>query len=116
MLDEPRDVADPLAQRRQHDLHDGQAVVEILAEPAGPHLGLEVAVGRGHHADVHRVVALAAHLLDLAGLQHAQQLGLQIEAELAELVQEDGATVGPLEGARALGGCAGEGPLHVAEQ
>jgi hypothetical protein len=34
----------------------------------------------------------------LALAQHAQELGLELQRELAELVEEDGAAVGPLEG------------------
>ena len=49
-------------------------------------------------------------------LERAQQLGLELERQLADLVEEQGAAVGLLEraGARAIG--AGEGALFVAEQ
>ena len=49
-------------------------------------------------------------------LQHAQQLGLQLERQLADFVEEDGAVVGQLEPAnlRAVG--AGVGALLAAEQ
>ena len=43
--------------------------------------------------------AIAADALDLALLEHAQQLGLQRDVELADLVEEDGAAVGLLEAA-----------------
>ncbi len=44
----------------------------------------------------------AADPLDLALLEHAQQLGLQARAHLADLVEEDGAAVGRLEAADLL--------------
>src|SRR6478752_2467312 len=40
------------AQRRQLDRHDREPVVEVLAEPAGGDLGLEILVRRGDDADV----------------------------------------------------------------
>ena len=46
---------------------------------------------------------VGADALDLAALEDAQELGLQLEAELANLVEEDGAARGRLEGAVARG-------------
>ncbi len=87
-----------------------------LAEPALLHRLLQIHVRGGHHPHVHRAVVIGAHPLHLAPLQHAQQAGLHLQRQLAHLVQEDGAAVGPLEGAGAIRLGAGEGPLHVAEQ
>jgi hypothetical protein len=58
----------------------------------------------------------AADALELALLQHAQQLGLQVERHLADLVEEQRAAVGELERAGARGDGAGERALLVAEQ
>ena len=73
---EERDVVAALAQGRQRERHDLQAVVEVLAEASGRDLGLEVLVGRGHDADVDLDGLLAAHALELALLQRAQELEL----------------------------------------
>ena len=48
------------------------------------------------------IVLRAADPAELALLEHAQQLGLEVERQLAELVEEHGAAVGQLE--RALAG------------
>ena len=45
----------------------------------------------------------AADALELAVLDHAQELGLQLERQLADLVEEERAAVGELEAALALG-------------
>ena len=76
------------------DRNDVQAVVEILAEIPALDRGVEIAVrgGEDAHVDVNRMTA--AHPLDLALLQHAQQRDLGIRRKLAHLVQEDGAAVG----------------------
>src|SRR5207244_12455552 len=47
VLDQERQVLGPLAQRREHDRDQVQAVVEVLAEAACLHLGLAVLVGGG---------------------------------------------------------------------
>src|SRR5690606_16165202 len=91
------DVVLALAQRRQLQAHHREAVEEVLAEPPGADLLLEVAVRGGDDAHVDLDRLDAAHALDLALLEHAQQLRLEIELELAELVEEDGAAVGELE-------------------
>ncbi len=44
-----------------------------------------------------------AHPLQLAGLEHAQQLGLLRERHVADLVEEERAAVGQLEAADAVG-------------
>ena len=58
----------------------------------------------------------AADPLELALLQHAQQLGLERRRDLADLVEEQRAAVGQLEAALAGVDGAGEGALLVAEQ
>ena len=51
-----------------------------------------------------------------AGLEHAQQLDLQLERHLGDLVEEQRAAVGALEEALVLAVGAGEAALLVAEQ
>ena len=50
-------VAPALAQRRQLDGNDVEAVEEVFAEASGLHLGFEIPVGGCHHAHVHAVRA-----------------------------------------------------------
>ena len=73
-------------------------------------------MGRGDQAHVHRHRARTAHRADLALLQHAQQLDLKGRRGLADLVQEQGAAIGPLEQADVVIDGAGEGPALVAEE
>ena len=58
----------------------------------------------------------AAHPLDLALLEHAQELGLHRERHVADLVEEQRAPVGQLEAAGPRPHRAGERPALVAEQ
>ena len=58
-------------------------------------------MGRGDHADVDVDRVRLADAADLAPLEHAQQLRLQVERELADLVEEQRAAVRGLDQARA---------------
>jgi hypothetical protein len=70
----------------------------------------------GNHAHVDLDHAVAAQPLELLLLQHAQHLGLRLQAHVADLVEEDRALVGLLELADLPIGGAGERALFVAEQ
>jgi hypothetical protein len=113
---EQRDVLAALAHRRQLDVDHAQAEVQILAEAAAVDLLAQVAVGRGQDPDVDLDRAIAADPLDLALLEHPQQLRLERDVELADLVEEDRAALGLLEAAEVLTDRAGEAALLVAEQ
>ena len=76
--------------------------VEVLAERPARDLGVEVAVGRGDEADVDRPrLAPPPTRSDLALLEHAQQLGLHRQRQLADLVEEHGAAVARSRAGRA---------------
>ena len=76
----------------------------------------QVAVGRGDHADVDSLTALGAQRLELALLQHPQQLGLERRAHRGDLVEKDGSAVGERKLAFLVRRGAGEGAADVAEQ
>ena len=116
VLGQMRDVARPIAQRREQDREDVQAVIEILSKRAVGDLLLEIAVGGRDDADVDLDRLGAAHPLELALLQHAQQLDLDVQRQVAHLVEEQRAAVGQLEAAEPPRDRPGEGPLLVAEQ
>src|SRR5690606_14567195 len=80
-------------QRRQlhADLRDAEE--EVAAEPTGVHLRAEIAARRGEDAHVDRLDGRSADALHLALREHAEQLGLEVERELAELVEEQRAAV-----------------------
>ena len=114
--DEQRDVVLAIAQRRQLDRDDVQPVEQILAEPPVLHHLPQVDVGRGDDADVDLDRLHAAEAHELALLDHAQQLGLRLERDVADLVEEDAALVGEVEQPLLRVDGAGERALDVAEQ
>jgi hypothetical protein len=105
-----------VAQRRHDDREHAQAEVEVVAKAARPHLGGEVPIGRGDDPDVDPPGSLLADPRELAVLEHAQQLALERERDLADLVEEERTAVGSLETADAVLLRAGEGAPHVPEE
>ena len=115
-LHQQRDVAGALAQRRHDDGIGVQAVVQVGAEAALLRGLLQVDVGRDDEPDVDLAGGDVADALELALLQHAQQLRLGAGGQLGDLVEEQRAAVGPLEAARPGTAGAGERTAFDAEQ
>jgi hypothetical protein len=111
-----RDVTLALSQRRQLHRHHVDPVEQVLAEPALLHGGAQVAVGRGHDAQVDLDGLVAAHPLELALLQEAEQLDLGRRRDLADLVEEQRAAVGLVKPPLAPRRRAGERAALVTEQ
>ena len=116
MLDQQRDVLAPFAQRRHLDRDDVEPVEQVLEELAVGDQLPQIAIGRGDHAHVDLLRALGAERLELAILQHAQQLRLHRQRDGADLVEEDRAAVGEREAALLGERGAGERAADVAEQ
>ena len=115
-VDERKDVFLAIAQRRNEDRDDGEAVVQILAELAFAHCFFEVAIGGGDDAHVHLDIAEAADAADHLIFEHTQQLGLEQGREFADFIEKQGAAVGRFKQAllHLLG--VGECALFVAEE
>ena len=94
---ERRNVLDALAQRRQSQPHDVEAVQQVLAEQALAHALLEVLVRRGDDAHRRALRRVAADAVVLAVGEHAQQPHLQVGRHVADFVEEQRAAFGLLE-------------------
>ena len=104
-----------LKRRHVHGVH-GEPVVEVLTERAAPQVAGQVAVGGGDHPRVDRPRTIPTHPDDLALLEDAQQLDLQVARQLPDLVQEERATARGLEAAGSLALRSGERALLVPEE
>ena len=113
---EQRDVFPALSQRREVDVEDVEAVVEIVPE-----------LTEGDGSRKERLVAASTrtstwmgltstHPEERPALEHAKELDLRRRRDLADLVEEDRARVGQLEPAEPPLRRAGERALLVAEQ
>jgi hypothetical protein len=92
---------------------DVQPEIQVFAEASGTNLRRQILVGRRHHAHVDLDPLRAADTLHHLFLQHAQHLGLRLQAHVGDLVEEDRALVGLLEAPGLVGNRAGERPSDV---
>ena len=116
MVAEHRDVGFPLRERRHLDFDDVEAEEEVFAEASGGDFRGEIAVRRGDDADVRFERLRAADALELARLQHAQELHLHFRRDFADFVEEERATFREFEPALALRNGVRERAFFVAEQ
>ncbi len=91
-------------------------MVQVAAErPLADHFR-QVPIGAGQEAGIHLDGNRLAHRHHLLLLQHAQQLGLEAEGDIADFIEEDRAAVGRADDAQhALLGPR-KGPANVAEE
>ena len=115
VLHEHGDVFPALLQRGQVDVEDVQAEVEVLAEAPRLDLVLEIPVRGADHPDIHHDLALPTEAAQPLLLEHAEELGLQLDGNLSHLVEEQRAAIRQLPGAEAPLIGPGEGTALVAE-
>jgi hypothetical protein len=113
---EKHDVADALAQGRRGDGKDFEAIVKIRPELFFSDHGGEVTIGCGNEPHVHRDGPGAAESFELALLNGAQELGLQVERQLADFIEEERAIVREFESSHLAGDGSGECALLMAEE
>ena len=116
MIDEQRDVLLALAQRRQRDAENIQAVVKVGAEGSLFDQRRQILVGGGDGAEIHFDRLVAAHARDLLFLEDAQQVGLSFQADVGNLVEKNRAPFGDFKLALLAVLRAGEGALFVPEE
>src|ERR1041384_4821334 len=96
---EARDVFAPIAQRGHLNDRASQAEVKVLSKAPGCDFRFEIAVRCGHDADIDAAFLTPSDSAHGAIFEHAEQPGLELEGQLADLVEEDGPAVGAFEGA-----------------
>ena len=96
-LSEDEDLLLALAQRRNANLHDVEAVVEVFTELAAGERLLEIAIGRRHDPGVHVDHPVASDAGEAEVLQDVQELGLKGKGKLGDLVEVDRPLMGVLE-------------------
>src|SRR5262249_10341545 len=115
-LRQQRDIRPSLPQRRHGNRIDAQPIVQIRPKTSLRHLRVQLAVRRGNHPHVHFNRLLVAHPLQLSFLNDAEQFCLDLQRQLANLVEEQRAAVGQLEPSLPPPDCVGERPPLVTEE
>ena len=116
MRGQERDVPRSGTEWRQLEWEHVQPVEQILPKAACADLFGQILVGGGNHANVDLARDVLADALVLPLLQHAQQLRLQIDRQIADLIEKNRAAIGDLEAAGPVAHGARERPAHVAEE
>ena len=115
-LSEDEDLLLALAQRRNANLHDVEAVVEVFPELTASHRLFEVTISRGDHPRIDVDHSVPADAREPEILQHVEELRLQRVRKLGDLVEVDRPLMGVLELARLSAVRPGERALFVAEE
>src|SRR5207245_7075124 len=102
--------------RRYPNGEEVKPVVESAAEVVFRDHLLQVPVRRRHQPHVHLLGLRVAQALELALLERAQELGLQLEGNIADFIQKQRPLVGQLEPSDLLRDRSREGAAFVSEQ
>jgi hypothetical protein len=88
-----RNVVATLAQRGNENRQDVQSIVQIFAKLTYLDECRQVLVSGGNHANVHVVRPVTAHGSKVPRLEPPQKLRLQVDRQLADLVEQQRAAV-----------------------
>ena len=99
----PWNVVPAFAQGRDLEGKNAQPVVQVRAEPSLTDQAIEVVIGGSNDAHVGVTRAVTADRLKLAVLQHAEQLGLHLRRQIADLVEKKRTAVRQLKAPDSIG-------------
>jgi hypothetical protein len=98
VVDEGGHILAPFGERRHPNRHHRKPVVEVFPEAAGRDLLLEIARGRGDDAHIDLDLLGAADALEGLVDEDAQDLVLRLPRHVGDLIDEQRAEMGLLEG------------------
>ncbi len=116
VLSEQRDVLLSLGEQGKLDADDIHAEEEVGAESAVVDQLLQISLAGADDSAVNVDFALAANAEHLAFLEDTQELGLQLQRDVIDVVEEESAVSGGFESADLAAIGAGEGSAFVAEK
>jgi len=116
MAHKQRDILRTFPQRGEAHREDVQAIVEVTSELPVRHHLRQVPTGGRDHTHVHARCLGAAQTFKFLFLEHAQELGLEFEGDVADLVEEQGASIRQFEPSDFSSNRAGESSSLVPEE
>jgi len=116
MTGENRNVGGAVAQRRDEERNDVEAIEKILAETAVQNFLFEIFVGGGNDANIDADGLIGADRLEALLFEDAKNFGLGAKTHIADFIEEKCAAVGLGEFADFIVAGAGEAALDVAEE
>ncbi len=103
VFDQQRNIAQPLAQRRDLDLEGLQAVKQLAAEAVLLHQQRQIGGAAGDHPHIDRDHPAGIEADHHAGFQHLQQRRLHLRRQVFDLFEIQRAAVGQFEFAQLAG-------------
>ena len=105
-----------LPQGWQADVNGINTVIKVFAEPSVPHKSLQVHICSANQADINGNWLRAAHTGNRPVLDSTEQLGLQMQRNISDLVQEQSTALRKLKLACMVCMGIGESPFYMTEQ
>ena len=87
-VNQERNVGFSLPQRRELHLHNVEAEIQVLAESPGSNARFQIPVCRGDHARADADPLVGPDRLDFTFLQGPQNLGLQVDGQVADFIEK----------------------------
>src|SRR4051795_4475 len=103
-------------QWRNDNWDDGEPKIQIFTKPSICGFRKQIPIRRGDYAHIDRNCFARTNAFERPLLQHAKQLGLKIEIDFGDFVEQDCSMIGRFEPARAIGIGPSESTPLVAEQ
>ena len=97
ILDQRREIFEPLPQRRYANRKYIQTEEQILSKLAACDALLQISIGRGEDPDIRMLRLNAAEPLIRSLLKHTQQFHLHIDTHITDLVEEQCAALRQFE-------------------
>ena len=94
VVGEQRQIFLPLPQRRHLHGKNAEPIVQVLTKAPGRRLGAQIPIGRRHDTDIDAPRPLLADPFKLSLLQNTEQLRLQLQRDLADLVEKQRPVLG----------------------
>src|SRR6476660_8462403 len=94
IVDQLRNVRAPFTQRRQHDVHNIDAIKKIFAESAGGNFLFQIAIGGADYSRFRPRIFFRADAAEFSVLQYLQELGLKAHAEFADFIEKERTAIG----------------------
>ena len=116
VVQQQQDIVAPLPQRGEVRAQDIEPEVEILSEGSLAYQLFKVAMSAGDDPDIHAHLFAAPQRIKLPIVKNRQQLDLQLQGQVADFGEENGAALRKAEHAGLVAVRPGERPALVAEE
>src|SRR6516165_7012001 len=116
MCGQNRDIFFALSQRGNLQWENIETVIKVFAKTARGYLFFQISIGGRDDPHIRLPGSVLAYTFITLLLQNPQQLGLQLQRDFTDLVQEQGSTGGEREAAGSILDSPGERALGVTEK